>query len=101
MMPSSLVLVVIAIGAGLFYWLHSREKKREASGQSRLATWRLMLATLFGLIALFAGGCSLAFLPTALGGDAYVPVTLVLVIGVLPCGLAILFWWLSLRRGKS
>jgi hypothetical protein len=97
----SLIAVAVVIGAACFAWLYSRENKLAASGESRLATWRLFLATLFGLIALFSGGCSLAFLPSALRGDPYVPIMLVLVIGIFPCALAVLFWWLSLRRRKS
>jgi uncharacterized membrane protein len=97
----SLIFLVVAIGAGLFYWLNTREKKRVESGQSRLATWRLVLATLFGLVALFAGGCSLALIPSAMRGDQYVDSGAILVLGGVPFAVSAFIWWLSLRRGKS
>jgi multisubunit Na+/H+ antiporter MnhB subunit len=100
-MMLSLIFFVVAIGAGLFYWLYTREEKRSATGKSRLATWRLLLATLFGLVALFAGGCSLLLVPSALRGDQYVDAGAILVLGGIPFAVSAFIWWLSLRRGKS
>lgn len=92
------ILLMLAIGVGLFFWLRSREGKRQAEGQSTLATWRLVLASVFGLIALFAGGCSLLFVPDALKGNQYIDPVAILVIGGIPFAIAALIVWLSLRR---
>jgi uncharacterized membrane-anchored protein len=92
------ILLLLAIGAGLFFWLRSREGKRLAAGQSVLATWRLVLASVFGLVALFAGGCSLLFVPDALKGNQYVDPVAILIVGGIPFAVAALIVWLSLRR---
>ncbi|NMD07576.1 MAG: hypothetical protein GYA66_06330 [Phyllobacteriaceae bacterium] len=95
------ILVLILIGGGIYYWLASREKKRVEAGQSRLATWRLLLASVFALVALFSGGCSLLFVPSAIRGDQYVDPAAVLVLGGVPFAVAALILWLSLRRGNG
>lgn len=95
------ILVLILIGGGIYYWLASREKKRVEAGQKRLATWRLLLASVFALVALFSGGCSLLFVPSAIRGDQYVDPAAVLVLGGVPFAVAALILWLSLRRGNG
>lgn len=86
---------------GLFLWLKSREQKRGEAGQSRLATWRLVFASVFGLVALFSGGCSLLFVPSAIQGDQYVDSAAILVLGGIPFAVAAFIVWLSLRRGNG
>ncbi len=100
-LPLLLLVGFLLLGVGLFYWLRERERKRGADGQSRLATWRLVFASIFGLVALFAGGCSLLFVPDAIQGNQYVDPIAILVIGGIPFALAALLLWLSLRRGNS
>ena len=95
------ILLMLAIGVGLFFWLRSREGKRQAAGQTSLATWRLVIASVFGLVALFAGGCSLLFVPDALKGNQYVDPVAILILGGIPFVIAALIVWLSLRRGNG
>jgi uncharacterized membrane protein YbhN (UPF0104 family) len=95
------ILLMLAIGAGLFFWLRSREGKRQAAGQTSLATWRLVLASVFGLVALFSGGCSLLFVPDAVNGNPYVDPMAILVTGGIPFAVAAFIVWLSLRRGNG
>ena len=96
-----ILLVLAAVGIGSFYWLLTRERQRSEAGQTRLATWRLVFAAVFGLIALFSGGCSLLFVPSAVRGDQYVDPVVILVIGGVPFAIAALVVWLSLRRGNG
>lgn len=96
-----ILLVLALVGVGLFMWLLTRERKRAEGGQSRLATWRLVIAAVFGLVALFSGGCSLLFVPAAIKGDQYVDPAAILVIGGVPFVVAALILWLSLRRGNG
>lgn len=100
-MMSGWLLIVILIGVGIFVLLLNREKARAAKGESRLATWRLILAALFGLVALFSGGCSLLFIPDLSSSNMYVDGTTVAVIGGIPFAIACLVVWLSLRRGNG
>jgi uncharacterized membrane protein YbhN (UPF0104 family) len=95
------LLAFLFLGVGIFYWLRERERKREAAGLPRLATWRLVFASAFALIALFSGGCSLLFVPDAVRGNQYIDPTAVLVIGGIPFAVAVVLLWLFLLRGKS
>lgn len=94
-----ILLVFVLIGIGLFLWLRSREDKRASAGETRLATWRLVLASVFGLVALFSGGCSLLFLGSMDG--IYVDFPAILIIGGIPFAIAAILTWLFLRRGTT
>ena len=94
-----ILLVLALIGIGLFLWLKSREDKRSEKGEKRLSTWRLVVASVFGLLALFSGGCSLLFLGSMDG--QYVDFPAILIIGGIPFAIAVLVLWLSLRRGNG
>lgn len=96
-----MVLPALLIGSGIFYWLSQREKRRVADGQPRLAPWRLVFAALFGLVALFSGGCSLFFSLDALKSNPYVTFPAIMIVGGIPFVISIFLWWLSMRRGKS
>jgi hypothetical protein len=98
MMFGGLEFVFLLVGVGLFLWLKSREDKRAEKAEPRLATWRLVLATIFGLVVLFSGGCSLLFLPDAFRGTQYIDPTAVLIIGGIPFAVSSLLVWLFLRR---
>lgn len=91
-------LGLLVCGGILFYVLQRREQGRAEKGESRLAAWRLVIASVFGLVMLFAGGCSLLFLPDALSGNQYIDPVAVLIIGGIPFLVAGLIVWLSLRR---
>lgn len=101
MIEFGFLFIFLLVGLGFFLWLRSREDRRAEKGETRLATWRLMLATVFGLIALFAGGCSLLFLPEAITGNQYVDPAAILIIGGIPFAIAALLLWLCLRRGDA
>ena len=96
-----ILFVIVLMGVGIFLWLNAREQKRAEKGGTRLAVWRPLLATVFGLVALFSGGCSLAFLPSALRGDQYVDFAAVGILGGIPFAIAALILWLSLRRPRA
>ncbi len=98
-METLIPLVLILAGIGFFVWLNGREGKRQADGQPRLATWRLLLAALFGMTVLFSGGCSLIFVADSLNGNQFVGPGIVFLLGGIPFLLACLFLWLCLRRG--
>ena len=98
MMFGGFEFVFLFLGIGIFLWLMSREKKRAEKGESRLANWRLVLATIFAMVALFSGGCSLLFIPDAIKGTQYVDPAAVLIIGGVPFAIAVLLLWLSLKR---
>lgn len=95
------IVVLIVCGGILFSWLLRRDQDRVRKGETRIATWRLVLATFFGLIGLFAGGCSLIFLPDAMRGAQFIDLTTVLIVGGIPFAVALLIVWLSLRRGNG
>lgn len=101
MIGSVFILGLVVCGAILFFVLQRREQGLADKGSPRLATWRIILATVFGLVALFAGGCSLVFLPDALSGNQYIDPVAVLIIGGIPFAIACFIVWLSLRRGNG
>ncbi|MFO1034824.1 MAG: hypothetical protein U1E15_12400 [Hyphomicrobiales bacterium] len=94
------ICIFLLIGAGIFIWLNAREKTRAEKGETRLAAWRLLLAAVFGLVALFSGGCSLLFLPSAFRGDQYADFAVIGVLGGIPFAVAALLIWLLLHRWK-
>ena len=94
-------LLFILLGVAVFLWLLSRERKRAAKGEPRLANWRLVFAAIFSMVALFSGGCSLLFIPDAIRGTQYIDSGAVLIIGGVPFAISALLLWLSLRRRKD
>lgn len=95
------ILGLLVCGGILFYVLQRREQDRAKTGKTRLATWRLVIAAFFGLVALFAGGCALVFLPDTMRGAQYIDLTTVLIVGGIPFAVALFIVWLSLRRGNG
>jgi uncharacterized membrane-anchored protein len=101
MTGSVFILGLLVCGGIMFFWLHRREQARAEKGEPRLATWRILIASFFGLVVLFSGGCSLLFLPDALSGNQYIDPIAVLIIGGIPFAIACFIVWLSLRRGNG
>jgi uncharacterized membrane-anchored protein len=97
----SIALFIVVAAALLWLFLEYREKARAAAGKSRLATWRLAIASLAALVTIFSGGCSLVFLPEAVTGNPYIDPVAILIIGGIPFAIAVLIWWLSMRRGPE
>jgi uncharacterized membrane protein len=93
------IAVGLVIAVGLFLFLRNREKRRAEAGQPALANWRLLLATVAAMVALFSGGCSLVF-AGGFPNDSGV-LHVVFLIGVLPCLVAIFVFWLSMRRKQQ
>lgn len=93
------LLLFLGLGVAFFFWRQSREKAIAAGGGVRIAGWRLVIASFALLVLLFSGGCSLAFLPDAIKGNQYVDPAVILIIGGIPFAIALLVFWLSLRRG--
>jgi uncharacterized membrane-anchored protein len=94
-------LILLLLAGGIWFFLSSREGKRSEQGLPRHSGIRLFFATLAILLTIFAGGCSLLFLPDALSGNQYIDPIAVLVIGGIPFALGVLIWWLSLRRNTG
>ncbi|NJM29663.1 MAG: hypothetical protein HC855_05795 [Rhizobiales bacterium] len=95
------ILLFLLLGVGVFLFLRSREQQRAGKGQPVLATWRLALASFAALVLLFSGGCSLVFLPEAVTGNPYIDPMAILMIGGVPFAVALLIWWLSMRRPSA
>jgi Na+/melibiose symporter-like transporter len=87
------------VAVGVFLFLRRREFKRVEAGETRVASWRLALATLAVMVALFSGGCSVLFMSAFPNDSSIGP--LILLFGVLPCLIAILVFWLSMRRKRQ
>jgi ABC-type sulfate transport system permease component len=101
---SGLVVLLIALGAGLYWLLDRRETRRAAAGQPRLSGLRLVLASVALLVVLFAGGCAALFLGdiwTRTGGEQYVDEMVVLIFAGPPLAAGLLVWWLAMRRGSG
>jgi hypothetical protein len=94
-------IVFLLLGVGFFLWRLSREKAIAAAGGTRIAGWRLVIASFMLLVLIFSGGCSLMFMPDAISGNQYVDPVAILVIGGIPFAIALLIFWLSLRRGTA
>jgi hypothetical protein len=67
----------------------------------RLPIWRVIVAVVFGLLAVFSGGCSLLFIPDVLRGNQYIDWSVVAVVGGVPFVISAVIVWLSLRAGKG
>jgi hypothetical protein len=93
-------LPIAVVVVGLIWWLlEFRERKRALAGAPRLATWRLIFAAVFALVALFSGGCSLLLLgDLTRGSQQYIDVPTVLIIGGIPFAVSLLIWWLFMWR---
>lgn len=77
------------------------DQQNGAPRQKRLPVWRLLIAIVFGLIALFSGGCSLLMIPDVLRGGQYIDWSVVAVIGGVPFAVSSFIVWLSLRAGNG
>jgi uncharacterized membrane protein YdbT with pleckstrin-like domain len=98
----STILIGIIVAAGLWWFLDSREKRRVNSGLPRHSALRLVVAVVFALVAIFSGGCSLAFLYSLSSGpQQYISVPAVLVIGGVPFVISAFIWWLCMRRNSG
>lgn len=97
-MIGTLVLVLIALGAVLWWLLDRHEKRRAAAGQPRHSALRLIFGAAALLTMLFTGGCGLLFLANADG--MYVTWETVAMLSGPPFGIGLLVWWLAMRRGQ-
>jgi hypothetical protein len=93
-----LITGVILVGAVLWFLLERHENRREAEGQPRHSTLRLIFAAVALLTMLFSGGCGLLFLINQDG--LYVTWEAVAVLAGPPFAAGLLVWWLAMRRNK-
>jgi len=99
-----LVVLLIALGAGLYWQLDRRETRRAAAGQPRHSGMRLVFASVALLLMLFGGGCAVLFLGdiwTRTGGEQYVDEITVLIFAGPPLAVGLIVWWLAMRRGSG
>jgi hypothetical protein len=98
-MTIGLILVPLLAVAACWWLLNARETRRAASGLQRHSALRLIVIAIFGLAALFSGGCSLVLLaPLLQGPQQYLDVYAVTIVGGIPFAISALIWWLFMRR---
>ncbi len=103
-MLSTPILFLLAVGAAIWFALDRREKSRAALGHPRIGGIRLIFAAAAAILMLFSGGCSLLIMADLMqgrGGQQYVDVPTVLIIGGLPFVIGLVIWWLSMRRKRD
>lgn len=98
---TSIILVFAAAVAVIWFLLNIREKGRAASGRPRRSAVRLVFAAIALLVLIFTGGCALMFIPDALKGNQYVSFDAIGVLAGIPFAVALLVFWLAMRRGNS
>jgi len=98
-----LIVVLVALGAVLFWLLDRHENRRAAAGKPRHSWLRIILAAAALLLMLFAGGCAVLFLGSlwsSTGGQQYFDEFVVLIFAGPPFAVGLLVWWLAMRRAK-
>lgn len=94
----SFIIGLAVLGAIIWLLLDRHERRREASGQPRHSTLRLIFGAAALLTMLFSGGCGLLFLANMDG--QYVTWEAVAILAVPPFAIGLLVWWLAMRRGN-
>ncbi|MCB1380406.1 MAG: hypothetical protein KDK89_18865 [Alphaproteobacteria bacterium] len=90
------ILVLILLGAVLWFLLDRHENRRVTDGLPRHSTLRLIFAAAAMLTMLFSGGCGLLFLTNQDG--TYVTWQVVAIFAGPPFAVGLLVWWLAMRR---
>jgi NO-binding membrane sensor protein with MHYT domain len=98
---ASIVLGFAAIVAAIWFILNLRENGRVARGLPRHSGFRLVFAAAALLILMFTGGCALIFIPDAMKGTQYVGFDAIAVLAGIPFAVALLIFWLAMRRGSQ
>jgi NO-binding membrane sensor protein with MHYT domain len=96
-----IVLGFVAAAAVIWFILNLREKGRAAAGQPRHSAVRLVFGAIALLVMIFTGGCALIFIPDAMKGNQYVGFDAIAVLAGIPFAVALLIFWLAMRRGKA
>ena len=91
-------LILLTLGAVLFWLLSRHEKRRAAAGQPRHSVLRIVFGAAALLTMLFSGGCGLLFLFDQ--NSQYVTWEAVAIIAGPPFAIGLLVWWLAMRRGN-
>jgi NO-binding membrane sensor protein with MHYT domain len=98
---ASIVLGFAAIVAAIWFVLNLRENGRAAKGLPRHSGIRLVFAAAALLVLIFTGGCALIFIPDAMKGTQYVGFDAIAVLAGIPFAVALLIFWLAMRRGSQ
>jgi hypothetical protein len=99
-----LALIVLGFAvavAVIWFILNLMEKSRVAAGQTRRSAVRLVFGAIALLVMIFTGGCALIFIPDAVKGTQYVGFDAIAVLAGIPFAVALLIFWLAMRRPKS
>ena len=96
-----IVLGFAAAVAVIWFVLNLMEKGRAASGQPRRSAVRLVFVATALLVMLFTGGCALIFIPDAMKGNQYVGFDVIGILAGIPFAVALLIFWLAMRRGPT
>lgn len=99
-----LALIVLGFAAAvaiIWFILNLMEKSRVAAGQPRRSAVRLIFGAIALLVMIFTGGCALIFIPDALKGNQYVGFDAIAVLAGIPFAVALLIFWLVMRRGSA
>jgi cytochrome bd-type quinol oxidase subunit 2 len=94
--------VTFAISLGVFGIYYLITKRREKLGKPRNSFLQLFFAAIGAGVALFSGGCGLAFLIDDLqrpsGQHDYVSWEIIAVLSLPPFFIGALIWWLAIRK---
>jgi NO-binding membrane sensor protein with MHYT domain len=96
-----IVLGFAAAVAAIWFVLNLREKGRAAAGQPRHSAVRLVFGAIALLVMIFTGGCALILFPDAMKGNQYVGFDVIAVLAGVPFAVALLIFWLAMRRPKA
>jgi uncharacterized membrane protein YcjF (UPF0283 family) len=96
-----IILGFAGVVAFIWFILNLREKGRAAAGQPRHSAVRLVFGAIALLVMIFTGGCALIFIPDAMKGNQYVGFDAIAVLAGIPFAVALLIFWLAMRRGKA
>jgi NO-binding membrane sensor protein with MHYT domain len=95
------VLGFAAVVAVIWFILNLIEKGRAERGLPRHSAVRLVFGAIALLVMIFTGGCALIFIPDAMRGTQYVGFDAIAVLAGIPFAVALLIFWLAMRRGSA
>ncbi len=94
-----IILGFAAVVAVIWFLFNLREKSRAEAGKPRHSAIRLVFAAIALLAMIFTGGCALILIPDAMKGNQYVGFDLIGILAGIPFAIALLVFWLAMRRG--
>jgi NO-binding membrane sensor protein with MHYT domain len=97
---AAIVLGFAAVVAVIWFVLNLIEKGRAERGLPRHSAVRLVFGAIALLVMIFTGGCALILIPDAMKGNQYVGFDAIGVLAGIPFAVALLIFWLAMRRGS-